>query len=435
MMQLRFGGILVSGLLIIGVFFILMSIGVPIALSLGLASVFYIAVLTDIPATVVVQQMYSGVDKFMLMAIPFFIIAGGLMEHGGISRRIIDFSKSVVGSATGGLAMVTVVASVIFAAMTGAGAATTAAIGSIMIPAMKDEGYDPDFACALQATGGIFGPLIPPSILMVLYGVSANVSVADMLMGGVVPGLMMCGLVLVSALYICRKNGYRGQGTFHLPTVLKSFGSAFWAILSPLVILGGIYFGIFTPTEAAAIACLYSLLVGIYIYKELSGIWILRVLARSAVMSGGILVIVGATQAFGWVLTREQIPQKIAMAFQALTANPDLFLLCIALFLVVAGCFLDPVPAVMLFVPILAPAAKAYGISLLHFGVVMVTALVIGLITPPVGINLFVASSVGDRPVHTIIRYLPIFVITLLIGLLFVVFVPSLSTWLPAFSK
>lgn len=424
-----------SGLAIIGIFFLFMALGIPIAITLGASSVVYMLIFVDIPPLAVVQQMMSGVDKFMLMAIPFFIIAGGLMEQGGISERIITFSKSMVASRTGGLAAVTTVASMIFAAMTGAGAATVAAIGGIMIPAMREEGYDADFACALQATGGIFGPLIPPSILMVLYGVSAGVSVADMLLGGVVPGLMMGGLVIMTAIWLCRKKGYRGQGRFSVALLLKTGAQAFWAVLSPVIILGGIYTGMFTPTEAAAVACLYSLVIGLFVYRELKLARVLRVLASSTVVAGGILLIVGATQAFGWVLTREQIPQQIAVFFQSLTTDPSIFLLCTGAFLLVAGCFLDPVPAVMLFVPILCPAAQQYGISLLHFGVVMVVALVIGLVTPPVGINIFVASSIGKRPVHSIIPHLPPFILTLIVGLLIVIFFPQLSTFLPNMAK
>ncbi len=424
-----------TGLVIIGFFLVLMAIGIPIAISLGTASILYVLIFVDIPALVVIQQMINGVDKFMLMAIPFFIIAGGLMEHGGISARIIKFSKELAGPLTGGVAVVTVIASMIFAAMTGAGVATVAAIGSIMIPAMIKEGYDPDFACALQATGGIFGPLIPPSILMVLYGATAGVSVADMLMGGVLPGLMMGFLVMATAVIVCKRRGYKGQGTWNIKQLVRSFIEAFWALLSPVVILGGIYTGIFTPTEAAAVACLYSLFVGVFIYRELKLQKILRVLATSAIMAGGILMIAGTTQAFGWVLTREQIPQQIAVFCQSLISSPDMFMVFTALLLVVAGCFIDPVPAVMLFVPILCPAAQQYGISLLHFGVVMVCSLVIGLITPPVGINLFVASSIGNRPVHTIIRHIPVFVITLIVGLILVIYVPQISTFLPDLAK
>ena len=424
-----------TGLLIIAIFIVLMAVGIPVAVSLGTSALVYMVFFNDIPSTVVFQQMISGVDKFMLMAIPFFIIAGGLMEHGGISARIIKFSKELAGPLTGGVAIVTVIASMIFAAMTGAGVATVAAIGSIMIPAMYKEGYDKDFACALQATGGIFGPLIPPSILMVLYGSTAGVSVADMLIGGVFPGLLMGLLVGITAVIICKRRGFKGQGSWNFRRLVGSLFDAFWALLSPFIILGGIYSGIFTPTEAAAVACLYSLLVGLFIYRELELKRTLHVLAQSAIMAGGILIIVGATQAFGWVLTREQIPQQIAEFCQLLITDPYMFMVFTAVLLLIAGCFIDPVPAVMLFVPILCPAAQAYNISLVHYGVVMVCALVIGLITPPVGINLFVASSVGDRAVHSIIKHLPPFILTLIVGLTFVIFIPGISLFLPNLMK
>lgn len=421
-----------TGSIIIICFFLLMFLGVPIALSLCLAALFYMTVFVDISPIIIAQQMLSGVDKFTLMAIPFFVVAGSLMEFGGISKRIVNFAKSLVSALPGGMAIVTVISSMIFAAMTGAGAATTAAVGSIMIPAMKEENYDGDFACALQASAGIFGPLIPPSILMVLYGVTSGVSVGDMLLSGLMPGLFMGLLVILVVVAVCLKRGYRGSGAFQIKAVCKSFLDAFWAILTPVIILGGIYSGQFTPTESAAIACFYSLIIGLFVYRELKLRDVCKVLFKSFKLAASIMLIVGATQAFGWVLTREGIPQAVASWFKAVISSPTLFMFAVCAMLLVAGCFIDAVPALMIFAPILCPAATNYGIDLMHFGVVMVVTLCIGLVTPPVGINLFVASSVGGRPVHKIIPQLPPFLLTMLAGMILIVLFPQISTFLPS---
>lgn len=417
-----------TGSVIIICFFVLMFLGIPVALSLCLSALFYMVAFVDIPPIIIAQQVLSGVDKFTLMAVPFFVIAGSLMEFGGISKRIVNFAKSIVGSLPGGMAIVTVVSSMIFAAMTGAGAATTAAVGSTMIPAMVDENYDEDFACALQASAGIFGPLIPPSILMVLYAVTAGISVGDMLLAGLLPGLFMGALLIAVVVFICVKRNYRGSGSFSLPNVWSSFKHAFWALLAPLIILGGIYSGKFTPTESAAIACFYSLIIGVFVYKELKIQDVCSVLYKGFKMAAGIMLIVGATQAFGWVLTREGIPQAVAHGFAAVIHNPILFMLAVCAILLVAGCFIDAVPALLIFAPILYPVAEIYGIDVMHFGVVMVVTLCIGLVTPPVGMNLFVASSVGKRPVHKIIPQLPPFLVTMLVGTILIILIPGIST-------
>lgn len=416
-------------------FFAMMAIGIPVAISLGVAATIYIVGFVDMPAIIIVQQMISGVDKFTLLAIPFFMMAGSLMEQGGISSRIVDFAKKILGPVPGGLALVVVLASMIFAAMTGAGAATVAAIGAILFPQMVKEGYDGDFTCALLATGGIFGPLIPPSILMVLYGVATDVSVGDMLMGGVMPGIVMGIVVAITALLMCKKNGIKAGQRYSLKEIIKSFINAFWALLTPAIILGGIYSGIFSPTEAAAVATLYSLIIGLFVYRELKVKDLFNILFKSMKTTAGVLLIVATTQAFGWVLTKEQIPQLIASWFTSLSSSPLVFLFAVTVLLLIAGCFLDPVPAVMIFAPILYPTSKAFGIDPVHFGVVMVVALCIGLITPPVGMNLFVASSVGDRPVHKIVPHIIPFIGACLVGLVVVILVPGFSTFLPSLLK
>jgi C4-dicarboxylate transporter DctM subunit len=392
-------------------------------------------VFVDVPTIIIVQQIISGVDKFTLMAIPFFVIAGSLMEFGGISRRIIRLSKSIVGPLPGGMGIVTVISSMIFAAMTGAGAATTAAVGSMMIPAMRDSGYDEGFACSLQASAGIMGPLIPPSILMVLYGVTAGVSVGDMLLAGLVPGVLTGLLLIAFVVVISMKKNYKGDGKFSLADVIQSFIDSIWAILAPVIILGGIYSGFFTPTEAAGVTCFYSLIVGVFVYREIKFQDVGQVMFKSFKLAAGIMLIVGATQAFGWVLAKERIPQMVATWFTSLTGDPIIFMLAVCVMLLVAGCFIDAVPALLILAPILVPAALKFSINPIHFGVLMVFTLCIGLVTPPVGINIFVASSVSGVPVHRIIPKLYPFIVVLLIGMFCVVFFPQLSLFLVALNK
>ena len=426
---------LVDIIVLLGSFFILMILGVPVAISLCMSACLYIVGFMDIPLLIIGQQMLKGVDSFTLMAIPFFVIAGGLMESGGISTRIVDFSKSLVGHLPGGLAIVTVIASMIFAAMTGAGAATTAAVGGIMIPSMIKEGYNGGYASAIQAVGGIFGPLIPPSILMVLYSVASGESAGDMLLAGLIPGLFLGAVLIVVVVIQCVRLGYKGIGHFSFSFAVHSFIKSIWAILAPLIILGGIYTGIFTPTEASAIACLYCLIIGLFVYKELPFKNLGVIVFKSVKSAAGIMFIVAATQAFGWVLTRAGIPQMVAHGFASVISDSTLFMFAVVFILLIAGCFIDAVPALLIFAPILIPSANAYDINLIHFGVIMVVTLCIGLATPPVGLNLFVASSVGKVPVHKIIPHIPILLLAILIGTLFIVLIPEFSTLLPSMMK
>ena len=418
--------------LLIGSFFVMLFLGVPIAFALCTSSLAYLVLFSRVPVVIVAQQMLKGVDSFTLMAIPFFVIAGCLMQSGGISKRIVDFAKKLVGWMPGGLAVVDIVASMIFAAMTGAGAATTAAVGGIMIPSMEEDGYDPGFASAVQTVAGVFGPIIPPSILMVLYAVASGASVGDMLLAGLVPGLFL-GVVLISVVvWQCIKKGYKGGTPFNLKEALKSLGEAFWALLAPVIILGGIYSGLVTPTEASAICCFYCLFVGIFVYKEIPIKSVPKVVYGGVKSAAGIMLIVAATQVFGWVITRAGIPQMVATAFTASISNPTLFIMAVVFILLVAGCFIDAVPALLIFAPIFCPTAVAYGLDIVYFGVIMVIVLCIGLATPPVGINLYVASSVGGQPVHKIIPHLPMPLLAIALGTIVVILVPQLTLFLPS---
>lgn len=422
-------------IVLLGVFFLLLFLGVPIGISLVLSSLVYVKLFMNVPPIIIGQQMLKGVDSFSLLAIPFFIIAGALMESGGISKRIVAFAKALVGHLTGGLAIVTIIASMIFAAMTGAGAATTAAVGGIMIPSMIEEGYEDGYAGAIQSTAGIFGPLIPPSVLMVLYGVASGASVGDMLLAGLIPGLFLGVLLISVVVYQCKKKGYTGVGSFSFKTVAKAFVDAFWALLAPIIILGGIYSGLFTPTEASAIACFYSIIIGLFVYNELNIETLLSTIYKALKTAAGIMLIVSATQAFGWVLTRAGIPQMVASAFISLTSSSYVFLIIVMFILLIAGCFIDAVPALLIFAPILLPSALEFGVDIVHFGVVMVMVLCVGLVTPPVGVNLFVASSVGNVPLRKMFKHLTVLLLTILAGVIIVIFVPQISLILPSLMK
>lgn len=424
-----------STIFIFAIFFLLLFLGIPIAISLGGSALAYVVLIADIPPIVVAQQIMSSVDSFTLMAVPFFVMAGVLMEFGGISKRIVAFAKALVGHFTGGLALVVILSSLFFAAMTGSGVAATAAVGGIMIPSMIKSGYDEDFACALQGTAGIFGPLIPPSIAMVLYAIGANQSVSDMLIAGIGPGLLQSSLVVIVAIYICKKRGFKGEGKFKWSNVWNTFKESIWALLAPLIILGGIYSGLFTPTEASGIACFYSIIIGMFVYKEINRKNILTILANAMKSAGGIMFIVATSGAFAWVLTRERIPAMATAFFLGITSSPIIFLLSVVLVVLIAGCFIDSVPIITIFTPIFYPIAEQYGISLVHLGAIMVTGTCVGLITPPMGLNIFMSASIGKRPVHSVIKEARPFLITVIIGLLMVTLLPGISTWLPNLGK
>ncbi len=412
-------------------FFVLLFVGAPIALALGGASALYILIFANVSPIIVAQQIFSSVNTYTLLAVPFFIMAGALMEYGGISKRIVSFCMSLVGHFTGGLALVVVLASVFFAAMTGSGVAACAAVGCIMIPSMVERGYDADFACALQATSGIFGPLIPPSIVMVLYAVYANQSVGEMLMAGVGPGVLQAIMVCILAIIICKKRGYKGVNNFDIKKVFSSFKESIWALLAPVIILGGIYSGIFTATEASGIACFYSIIIGLFVYKEMDFKTMLSCLGRSMKSTGNIMLIVGASGAFSWVLTRERIASQAASLLMSLSSDAAIFIICALIILLILGCFIDSIPIVTIMTPLLVPMAEQYGVSLIHLGGIMVSATCIGLITPPMGLNLFMAAQVGNRPVHSVIAAVKPFIIVTIIGLIVVAFVPAITTFLP----
>lgn len=418
-------------LTLFGVFLVLILFSVPIGFAIIASTLVALALYTNIPLLLVAQNAITGVDSFPLMAIPFFILAGNLMSTGGVARRLLDFANLCFGAITGGLGMVTTVACMFFAAISGSAVATTSAIGSFMIPAMKEKKYDTGFSAALAASAGTIGVIIPPSIPFVIYGVVTGTSISDLFMAGFIPGILMGVALLITCYFLSRKNGYKGTG--HWATageIWSSFKSAFWALMAPVIILGGIYAGIFTPTEAAVIAVVYSLVIGAFVYKELDLKGIYKALYDTIVINGVTTFMVGASMAFASYLSMQQIPAKLAATLLGITDNRFLLLLLINLFLILVGCLIDNIPATIILAPILLPVVVKLGMSPVTFGVMLVMNLAIGFITPPYGINLFVAMAVADIPMGKMLRYVKWFLAALLVVLAITTYVPATTMFM-----
>lgn len=413
-------------LILFGVMFVLMIIGAPIAVSLGIATITTMVATTNIGLTSIATACFSGLDSFPLMAIPFFILAGNLMRSGGISRRILDFADALVGSITGSTGMVTVVASMFFAALSGSSPATVTAIGGITIPEMKKEGYDPAYATALAAASGTIGVIIPPSIPFVIYGVAAQCSISDLFLAGIIPGIMI-GLVLMWINYFTSKSQHYGtKKTFQFRKLLATFRTSIWALLVPVIILGGIYGGIFTPTESAVVAIIYSLIIGIFVYKEIDGKAIYEALRDTVLINGQTTFLVGISMAFARFLTMSQVPTSIAGSILNIS-NPVLILLVINVFLLIVGCFIDNISSCVILTPILLPIVTGIGMDPIHFGIVMTVNLAIGFITPPYGCNLFFASAISSVPVTKIAAKILPMILVMIVVLMLLTFIPALS--------
>ena len=412
--------------LLFGLMFLLMMIGAPIAVSLGVATMTTMIATTSIGLTTMATACFSGLDSFPLMAIPFFILAGNLMKSGGISRRILEFADAVVGWITGSVGMVTVVASMFFPARSGPPPATVTAIGSITIPKMKEEGYDPAYATAITAAAGTIGVIIPPSIPFVIYGVAAQCSISDLFLAGVIPGLLI-GLVLMGVnYYTAHTKHYGKRSTFSLRKLFKTLLDSIWALLVPVIILGGIYGGFFTPTESAVSAIIYSIIIGVFVYRELDLKGIYEALRDTVLVNGQTTFLVGISMAFARFLTMSQVPTTLAKSILNIS-NPILVLLAINLFLLVVGCFIDNISSTVILTPILLPIVKGLGMSPVQFGIVMTVNLAIGFITPPYGCNLFFASAISNVPVLDIAKKILPMIGVMLIVLLLLTFCPPLS--------
>ncbi|WP_134701147.1 TRAP transporter large permease [Ammoniphilus sp. YIM 78166] len=405
----------------------LLLLNVPLAVSIALACILAIVLVSDVPSFVVVQRMFTGLDSFPLMAIPFFIIAGKIMEVGGISKRLIDFAASIVGSMTGGLAIIAILASMFFAAISGSAPATVAAIGSIMVPAMVKAGYDKGFSIALMAVSGTIGVIIPPSIPFVTYGLTANVSVGNLFVAGVVPGILVGVSLMVYSYFIAKKRGYKGAEKTSLSKFFRTFKASIWGLLMPIIILGGIYGGFFTPTESGVIACVYGLIISIFVYREMKPKDLKAVFVDSGLISSMVLLIIATANVMSWILTTEQVPQKVAEFVGSFATSATMLLIFINLVLLIVGTFLELNAAIIILVPMLMPLIAQFDINPIHFGVIMIVNLSIGLLTPPLGVNLFVAKSLGDISFNTIVRRVVPFLIITIIDLILLTFIPALS--------
>ena len=407
-------------------------INMPVGIAIGASSL--CAILADgrISSLYIVQQLVTSADSFPLMAIPLFILAGELMGAGGVSKRLLNVCNVFLGRFTGGLATVTVVLCMFFAAVSGSGPATVAAIGSMVVPTMLEKGYSKSFTLALIATAGSIGVIIPPSIPMVIYGVSTSTSISSMFMAGFVPGILIgFSLILMSYIY-CKKHGWKGDDKrYTAKEKLAAVWDAKWAIINPVIILGGIYAGIYTPTEAAAVAAVYAFICGVFIYRELNIKDIFSTIGNACNTTGTTMVIIGCATAFTRILTIEKIPGVITTTITGLTDNKVIILLLILVLLLIVGCFMDTTPAMMVLSPILLPIAVQFGVNPIHFGIIMVVSLAIGFITPPLGINLFVAARVGRSDLETVVSGIVRFIIVMIVDLLLITFIPIISMWLP----
>lgn len=406
---------------------LLLFLGMPIGIALGMATFAFIHLGTNLPLIIVPQRMFVTTDSFPLMAIPFFILAGAIMENSGISEKLIRFVNSLVGHITGGLAIVVIVTSAFFAAISGSSAATVSAIGAILIPAMIRHGYHKNFAAAVQCCSGQMGIIIPPSIAMVLYGVATETSIGDLFKGGILPGILMASLLSLTAYIICKQRNYKGVGKASPKERWEAFRESIWALLMPVIVLGGIYSGFFTPTEAAGIAVIYSYIAGRFIYKQLDFQKTVKLLIEAAITTSVIMFIIAFAGTFAWLLGRLRIPAEIAVWITSIADTPFMFLLLVNLFLFAVGMFLDGAPAIMILAPLLAPIAKSYGIDLVHFGLIMVVNLAVGLCTPPVGINLYLASRIADTRMECILKDVSVFLLALVATTLIITYVPWLT--------
>ena len=420
----------------IGILFIVLIFsGIPMLFALGVTAAVFMAI-SGAPLNTIPQRMVGGLNSFPIMAIPLFILAGQIMERGGIAKRLVDFAQALVGWITGSLLLVAILAGTGFAAVSGSGSASTAAISSIMLPGMRKRGYDIDFAAVMMAATGVMGPIIPPSIMMIVLATCSSVpiSVEDLFMGGVIPGLIMSAGLMIYSWFVAKKGGaaYREDEPFTLARLIKSAVIATPALCMPVIIVGGIVGGLCTPTEAAALAVFAGLIISIFIYRELSFKELPTIIIRSTGISASVMMIIATAGVFSWLIASNHIPEVLAQALIGFSDSPIVFLLMINVMLLIIGMFMESNSAILILIPVLMPVAvNHFGLDPVHLGVVIVANLCVGMLTPPYGICLFVAANVSGRNISQLIGkvWWPI---TILVGcLLLITYVPSLVTWLP----
>jgi C4-dicarboxylate transporter DctM subunit len=412
-------------------FVALLLAGVPIAALLGITTMAALIIHTSTPLHIIAQQFFNALDKFVLLAIPFFILAGAIMTRGGIARRLINFVNALVGWVPGGLSIAGVTACIFFAAISGSSPATVVAIGSIMIPALLDAGYGRRFSYGIITTAGSLGIVIPPSIPMILYCLVMNASVAELFMAGILPGLMIGFSLMVYAYLQARRRGWKTRKKPSFRELFTSAKEGFWALLLPVIVLGGIYSGVFTPTEAAAVSVVYALIVEMFIYREFGIKDLAGICEQAAVLAACLLFILSCAMTFVWLLTAEQIPVQLADFIMEHIHSPWTFLLAINLLFLLLGCFMDDVSAMLVLAPLFVETLNRFGIDLVHFGIVMVLNIQFGMLTPPFGLNLFVAMGITRASLTDIARGVFPLLIILLVCLFLVTYIPSISLFLP----
>lgn len=411
-------------------FIICLALRVPIAISLGISSFLALVFGAQLDISYFIQTMFQSNNSFTLLAVPFFILAGDLMLAGGVSERLVKFVKMMMNGTTGALAIITVVACMIFAAISGSGPATVAAMGGILIPAMIKAGYDTPFACSLASCAGSLGPVIPPSVIFVMYGVTVQQSISDLFIAGIMPGILVGVVLMIYSVIKCKRHNWGVKGEkASAAEKFQAFKGSIWALLVPVIILGGIYSGVFTPTEAAVVACVYAMIIGFVVYRELTIKKLYKVFVRSTLTLGTTILIVAFATALGRVLTITQIPQALASAITVIASNRIMLLLLINIFLFFVGMFMESLSAILILAPLLMPVASVYGVDPVHFGVIMTVSLAMGQVTPPVGVCSYVASSLGGIKIDQMIKPLIPLVLLMFLSILLISFVPAISMW------
>lgn len=413
------------------IFLVLLLIGVPIAFSLGLSSLFYLFT-NNIPLTVISQKFYSGMDSFTLLCIPGFMLAGALMNGGGITRRILNFCNSFLGHFRGSLALVNIVASMVFAGISGTAIADVCSLGSMLIPAMVDDGYDDDFSVAVTAASSVVGPIIPPSVPMVIAGSCVSISVGKMFQAGIIPGILLGMALCIPTYIISVKRNYPRHDRAGWKVRLETTKDAIWAMLMPVILLGGILSGVFTPTEASIVTCVYALVVGVFVYKEIQITDVPRIVWENIRACASIIVLIGLANVFAYILTAERIPQMVANSILSITDNRIVVILLINVVLLFVGMFMESLAAILITFPVLLPVATAVGMEPVHFALMAILNLMLGLTTPPVGMCVCTGAQIGKISAFKAFKATIPFLSTSLIVLMLVSFIPQLTLWIPS---
>lgn len=420
-----------AGIILAVMFVIGIVIGLPIHFTLGISSLAALLVMNTIPLVIIPQRLVAGINSFSLLAIPCFIFLGKVMSYSGGIRRIVNFSNSLVGFITGGLALINIVASMFFAGVSGSATADTSSIGSILIPSMIEEGYDADFSAAVTASSSTCGPIIPPSITMVIYGVIAGVSITDLFLGGYIPGILLGVSLMIVAYIIAKRRNYPRHSKSSLKKVFITFKKAFYVLIIPLIIIGGILSGIFTVTESAGVAVLYALIMSLFIYKDIKFSDLPQIMFDTSIQIAVLMIIAASAFIFAWVLTILQIPQTITTYLFKITSNPLIILLLLNIFFIIIGTFMEAKSAMFILVPILLPLVKSVGIDPVHFGVVIVFNLLVGLVTPPVGLCLNLSAKIANISLNDAFKAVLPFLAVQLIVLFLITYIPQLVLFLP----